>query len=250
MMGGLTLALSWLTVLPVRGVTDIDRSAAARAIRAAPVTGALLGAAAAVVLWLLVTAGCAPPLAGMLCVGFLAVATRGMHVDGLSDTADGLGCYGPPERAREVMHSGGAGPFGVTTLVVVLGAQAWSFGVLAEAGAWPAAMLAIAAGRVAVILACRNGTVAAPGSGFGALVAGTQSWPSVLGWPLFAAVVAVWCVPGIPWLGPVVVLAALAVSVLFVQHCVTRFGGVNGDVLGAALEGTVAAVAIALGAGM
>ncbi|MFZ2528876.1 MAG: adenosylcobinamide-GDP ribazoletransferase, partial [Rhodococcus sp. (in: high G+C Gram-positive bacteria)] len=134
-MSGLPLALSWLTVLPVRGPADIDRSAASRAIGAAPVTGVLLGAAAATVLWLLTTAGCAPPLAGLLCVGFLAVATRGMHVDGLSDTADGLGCYGSPERARDVMHSGGAGPFGVVTLVVVLGAQAWSFGALAEAGA-------------------------------------------------------------------------------------------------------------------
>ncbi|MCK8659525.1 adenosylcobinamide-GDP ribazoletransferase, partial [Pseudomonas umsongensis] len=103
-MDGLPLALSWLTVLPVRGPADIDRAAAARAIRAAPVTGILLGAAAAGVLWLLLAAGCAPPLAGLLCVGFLAVATRGMHIDGLSDTADGLGCYGPPERAREVMH--------------------------------------------------------------------------------------------------------------------------------------------------
>jgi len=249
-MGGLPLALSWLTVLPVRGPADIDRAAAARAIRAAPVTGMLLGAAAAGVLWLLLTAGCAPPLAGLLCVGFLAVATRGMHIDGLSDTADGLGCYGPPERAREVMHSGGAGPFGVATLVVVLGAQAWSFGILAEAGAWPAVVLAVAAGRIAVVLACRNGIAASPGSGFGALVAGTQAWASVLGWPLLAAIAAVWCAPGTPWLGPIVVLVALALSALFVRHCVARFEGVNGDVLGAALEGTVAAVAIALGAGL
>ncbi|MBH0121746.1 adenosylcobinamide-GDP ribazoletransferase [Rhodococcus sp. HM1] len=249
-MGGLPLALSWLTVLPVRGPADIDRAAAARAIRAAPVTGILLGAAAAGVLWLLLAAGCAPPLAGLLCVGFLAVATRGMHIDGLSDTADGLGCYGPPERAREVMHSGGAGPFGVATLVVVLGAQAWSFGILAEARAWPAVVLAVAAGRIAVVLACRNGIVASPGSGFGALVAGTQSWASVFGWPLLAAVAGVWCVPATAWLGPIVVLVALALSALFVRHCVVRFEGVNGDVLGAALEGTVAAVAITLGAGL
>ncbi|WP_068165117.1 adenosylcobinamide-GDP ribazoletransferase [Rhodococcus phenolicus] len=249
-MGGLPLALSWLTVLPVRGPADIDRSAATRAIRAAPVTGLLLGAATAVLLWLLVAAGCAPPLAGLLAVGFLAVATRGMHVDGLSDTADGLGCYGPPARAREVMHTGGAGPFGVVTLIVVLGAQAWSFGVLAEARAWPAVVLAVVAGRVAVVLACRIGIDAAPGSGFGALVAGTQSWSGVLGWPLLAAVAAVWCVPGRPWLGPVVVLAALVLSVLFVRHCVARFEGVNGDVLGAALEGTVAAVAVAVSAGI
>ena len=151
-----------------------------------------------------------------------------------------------PFRARLVRSS----LFGVATLVVVLGAQAWSFGILAEAGAWPAVVLAVAAGRIAVVLACRNGIAASPGSGFGALVAGTQAWASVLGWPLLAAIAAVWCAPGTPWLGPIVVLVALALSALFVRHCVARFEGVNGDVLGAALEGTVAAVAIALGAGL
>ncbi|MEE2035147.1 adenosylcobinamide-GDP ribazoletransferase, partial [Rhodococcus chondri] len=98
-LDGIELALSWLTVLPVRGPEHIDRAAAGRAITAAPVAGLLLGAGAAAVSWGLIAVGAAPPLAGLICVGFLAVATRGMHVDGLSDTADGLGCYGPPGRA-------------------------------------------------------------------------------------------------------------------------------------------------------
>ena len=71
----------------------MDR-AAAGALRWAPVVGALVGVTAGGVL--IGRAALGVPAAGLLAVGFLALVTRGMHVDGLADTADGLGCYGPP----------------------------------------------------------------------------------------------------------------------------------------------------------
>ncbi|RDI32547.1 cobalamin-5'-phosphate synthase [Rhodococcus sp. AG1013] len=241
---GLSLALSWLTVLPVRGPHDIGRPEGRRAIAAAPAVGALLGAAVAGALWVLSEAGLDPTLAGLLTVGALALATRGMHVDGLADTADGLGCYGAPERAREVMRSGGAGPFGVAALIVTIGVQALSFGALGAAQQWAGVIVAVTAGRVAVVIACRRGVPASSPRGFGALVADSQGRWAVGLWTVVLAAAAVWAVPDRSWQGPVVIVAVLAVAAFLIRHCARRFDGINGDVLGATLEFAVAATAV------
>src|SRR4051812_47660920 len=147
-MGGFQLALSWLTVLPVPTPGTVDRKVAGGAIRWAPVVGLLLGGAAAGLLYGLVQLGIPALAAGLLVVAALAVATREMHLDGLADTADGLGCYGPPERALAVMREGAAGPFAVVALVLLIGLQGSSLAALAaQPTRWPAVVLAVAAGR-------------------------------------------------------------------------------------------------------
>ena len=241
MIAALRLTLSWLTVLPVRGPRTVDRATVAGAIAAAPLVGALLGAGATGLLWVLCWAGTSSMLAALSTVGALALITRGMHIDGLADTADGLGSYGPPDRAREIMKSGGAGPFGVAALIFTIGVQVLAFAALADAGHWWAVAVAVAVGRVAVVAACR-GHRAAPGAGFGALVADTQSWVSVLPWIVIALGASVFAVSR-PWLGPIAVAAALCLAALLVRHCVRRFDGLGGDVLGAAVEVAVATAA-------
>ncbi len=243
-VAGLRFAASLLTVLPVRLGADVpvDRALAGWAIGLSPLVGVALGAFGTGLLAGLSLIGAPALLAGLLVVGAIALLTRGMHVDGLADTADGLGCYGPPERALAVMKDGGAGPFGVVTLIVVLGAQAASLGALAETGRWWAAGLAIAAGRVAFVWGCRRGVVAARPQGFGALVAGTQPILVAVAWLVAAAGAGVFVVPGRWWQGPAAVLvAALVIAGLFV-HTRRRFGGLVGDVLGAGCELTAAIV--------
>lgn len=207
--------------------------------------GLLIGVGAAGVMWLLDLAGASALLAGFVGVAAMALITRGMHIDGLADTMDGLGSYGSPERAREIMKSGGAGPFGVAAVVFAIGIQAVSFAALVGAGRWWAIVVAVMVGRVAVVWACRRGIVAAPGAGFGALVAGTQGRGIVLGWAGIAVVAAVFAT-GDWWLGPVAVVVALGSAAVLVRHCVRRFGGLNGDVLGAALEVSVTVAAAVL----
>jgi adenosylcobinamide-GDP ribazoletransferase len=70
----------------------------------------------------------------------------------------------------------------------------------------------------------------------------------VLGAVLLGAA-AVVAVPSRPWQGPLAVAMAAAVVVLLSAHTRRRFGGVTGDVLGAAAElaGTAVLVVAACG---
>lgn len=247
-MRGLALALSWLTVLPVRVDGSEVASAAAGALRWAPLVGAVLGAAAGGLVVALTALGVPALVAGLLAVGLLALLTRGMHVDGLADTADGLGCYGPPERALAVMRDGGAGPFAVVTLLVVLGAQAAALAALAGWPAMAAGALAGATGRAGFAWCARRGVPAARPSGLGATVAGSQPlWVAPLWWLALAAV-GLGAVPHRPWQGPLAVAVAAAAVTVLSAHTRRRFGGVTGDVLGAANELAVVAALVVLAA--
>lgn len=242
-MRSLRLAFSWLTVFPVRGPDTVDRDDARRAIAVVPVVGAVLGALVAALVWLAVTGGLPPAAAGLIGVAAHALLTRGMHLDGLADTADGLGCYGPPDRAREVMKSGSTGPFGVATVALCLGLQGVAMGTLVDRGLGFAVIAAAVAARCAVVLACRRSVTAAGTTGFGSLVAGTQTTVTTLSWSAVALVVG--ALAGPTWFqGVASVAVALAVGAVLVRHCVRRFGGMVGDVLGAVIELTTTLVLV------
>jgi adenosylcobinamide-GDP ribazoletransferase len=229
------LALSWLTVLPVR-VSTVDRAAARTAIAVAPLVGLLLGGIALGFLSLVDLMGAPGLLSGLLTVGLLALLTRGMHVDGLADTTDGFGCYGPPDRALAVMRDGGTGAFAVVTLIVVVGAQAVALGSLVSSGRWFAVPLAVTAGRAAFALCCVHGIPAARPDGLGALVAGSQPVGVPVFWWLALLVLGVPATLDRPWLGPLSVLVAAAAVLVLAHRARRRFGGITGDVLGAAGE--------------
>jgi adenosylcobinamide-GDP ribazoletransferase len=240
-LSGLRLAVTLLTAIPLPGGLDgagtgraPSRRAAGAAMAWAPVVGLLLGAAAAAVLELAARwARTGPLLAAVLAVAALALLTRGLHLDGLADTADGLGSRRPAGEALAIMRRSDIGPFGVVTLVLTLGIQVAALAQAQALGRGAVAVIAAAAtGRLALPWACRRGVPAARGTGLGALVAGTV--PAAIPVALTLAALAAAFASGITV--AVGVAAGLAVSLALTMLAVRRLGGITGDVLGALVE--------------
>jgi len=241
-----------LTAVPVR-VRRWDRAAARGGMTVAPLVGAAVGLGAAAGGGLLIALGASPLLAAVAAVAVPAVLTRGLHLDGLADTADGLGSGRPAEDALRIMKQSDVGPFGVLTLVLVLLAQTaalascyghgWVYG-----GA--AAVTAGAAGRTAMTLACRAGVPAARPGGLGAAVAGAV--PSRTAWTAALLCGAAACAAAVPFDGLTPLRAAVAWSAgllaaeALLHHCRRRFGGVTGDVFGALCETATTAALVVL----
>ncbi|HUR04985.1 MAG TPA: adenosylcobinamide-GDP ribazoletransferase [Nonomuraea sp.] len=231
MLDGTRFAIGTLSVFPVR-VTRVDRAVAGRAMVMAPALGLVLGLVSCSPLLLP-----GPPLLGAaLAVGLLAVLTRGLHLDGLADLADGLGSGKPAPQALDIMRKSDIGPFGVMTLVLVLIVQ-----VAALSGLGPAALVAACVtGRLALTWACRSAVPAARPDGLGALVAGTVRPGAAVAVTAtaLAAAAALGSVAGprMVYVLPLGVVAGLGAALLLLLHARRRLGGVTGDVLGALVE--------------
>ncbi|MET7607291.1 adenosylcobinamide-GDP ribazoletransferase [Streptomyces avermitilis] len=254
LLDGLRFAFGTLTVLPVR-VTRWDRAAARGGMLCAPVAGLVVGLLAAALGTLLLLLGASPLLAAVATAAVPAVLTRGLHLDGLADTADGLGSGKPAEDALRIMKQSDIGPFGVITLVFVLLAQVAALHQAYETswarGAFAAVVSAVAA-RLALTLAARTGVPPARPEGLGAAVAGTVP----VGGALLTAGAVIAAAAGAGALfgtydivrtAPAVLLAVAAAELLL-RHCTRRFGGVTGDVFGGLAEtaATTALVVLSL----
>uniref|UniRef100_A0AAU2VAF0 Adenosylcobinamide-GDP ribazoletransferase n=1 Tax=Streptomyces sp. NBC_00003 TaxID=2903608 RepID=A0AAU2VAF0_9ACTN len=252
---GVRFAFGTLTVFPAR-ITRWDRAAARAGMTLAPLAGLAVGlcaAAAGAGFW---AAGAGSLLVAVVSVAAPAFLTRGLHLDGLADVADGLGSAKPAEDALRIMKRSDIGPFGVVALLFCLLAQIAALSRLYEDG-WArgaaATVVSAVAARTALTLASRRGVPAARPEGLGAVVAGTV--PGRRAALVAALVTAASAAAGLlfgPWSAlhfALAVPAGLVVAQVLLRRCVRRFGGVTGDVFGAVAEtsATVTLVALTLG---
>jgi len=257
----LRLAIGTLTRLPVPAPSRIDRATARGAMVLAPLIGLLLGGIAVVALdgvRVLAKNDRSPALVDLLAatvgIAVLAFMSRGLHLDGLADTFDGMGVKGANDsqtmtKRLAVMRSPEIGAFGVIAVTLCLLIQIVALGACIAAGLGSFGLLTAAmASRLSLTLSCRPSVTAARPDGLGAVVAG--SVPAGIGASVAVVVIGISAVFGRldddANLRTMAALAGAAIVAIIAGQLSLRmftraFGGVTGDVLGAVTEISMAA---------
>ncbi|MGL5406990.1 MAG: adenosylcobinamide-GDP ribazoletransferase [Propionibacteriaceae bacterium] len=235
-------SFSFFTIIPVPPLLNVDRDDARRAVVVMPWLGLILGALSAIVgglLWWRTGMGF---LAGITVLTVLSATTGAMHLDGIADTADGLGSRQSIDVALTIMKKSDIGPMGVATLVLdlLLGAA-----LLGSLPSWQwlivAALLGPAIGRASILLATRRGIPCIRPGGFGSLFAEvTPGWQAVSSTALLIATLAGVGFWAGSWAGVLYACAAavgsLLVDLLWRKHLLLRLGGLTGDMFGSLVE--------------
>ena len=225
-------AVSFLTAVPIGRKTEIGARDLRRSLILFPAVGALIGGLTATVAWGAALA--LPPLpAAALGVAAGVVVTAAIHLDGLADTADGVGAAlsgGDPSAA---MHDPRLGVFGGVTLALDLLLKVSVVSALVAGPRFPVEAIAAGAlGRAAMIALMTALPYAGPDSGTGGWTRGVGLGPCLVGLVSVSVV-------GVLAVGPMfgaMALAAVAVATGVGRWSHRSLGGVTGDTLGATIE--------------
>jgi adenosylcobinamide-GDP ribazoletransferase len=229
----LPLALTFLTKLPWPWRGPADEAALAGSLFWFPWVGALLG----LIFWgawmglqkILPT-----PAAAALLLTLTVWVTGGLHLDGLADTADGLGGGHTPEETLRIMKDSRVGAFGVISLILALTLKFSLFlSLAAKTGGVQVLLLYPVISRWSMVLLAYLSPYARPEGGLGQAMTLGVSPRVLIGASLSAGALAL-LILGAP--GLVLFGAAAALVWLGSLYFQRRLGGITGDVLGATNE--------------
>jgi adenosylcobinamide-GDP ribazoletransferase len=241
----LAFAIAFLTRVPLPARLEAGAREVGRAMLFFPAVGAALGA-------LLAAAGLALsralplPLAAVLVVALGTAATGALHLDGLADTADGLGGGRDAEHALRIMRDHAVGTYGAAALALALLVKAAAIAaLLGRPGAAAWLPVAGALSRWVIVPVARFAPSARP-DGLGASVAAHVGPLEVVG----ATVLALGLTIGLTGVRGVAAWATVAVAgAALAEVCRRRIGGMTGDTLGATGE-LAEALVLVLGVGL
>jgi len=225
-------ALSFLTILPVGRLRAPGEKELARSMAFFPVVGLLIGLLLTAAYFLL-SFLFSRSLVLWLTLGWLAFLTRGLHLDGFSDTVDGLAAGGPKEKILEVMRDSRIGAFGVVGLILLIGAKYLALNEITGPSIPDSFMLMTVLARNSMVWVCYRSPYARSSGGLAKPFAENLTPREMILSSVcaFGIGLLLWQLKGaLVFIG--IGLFSLAFRFLFLR----KLNGVTGDILGAANE--------------
>ena len=225
------IAFQFLTIFSIRKTLPFDEVGFGRSAAFFPLVGGIIGG----LVWsldLLLPLVCPPAIRSVLLTAALAIFSRGLHLDGLADSADGF--FGGRDRQHclDIMKDSRIGTFGVLALAGVLLLKVRALDLLVGETRIHALLLAPVLSRWShVALAFRS--CPARGEGLGTLLVRHVHWREVL-WASTSALVVTLLLTGSTGVLLFVVIAGITRALTHAYH--QRLGGVTGDTFGATGE--------------
>ncbi len=236
---------AFLTRIPFRFAEGESERPLAQAARAFPLTGAGVGAASGLALYIAYSLGLHPMACAFVGLGVGALLTGALHEDGLADVADGFGGGETRDDKLRIMRDSRIGVYGVLAVIFSVGLRASALSGMLTPETAALALVATGALSRAVLPALMLALKPARTDGLGAAT-GCPEKESVIS----AIVIGVALAFFFPHPGAVVIaiLAVAVVVALMAWLARSQIGGYTGDVLGAAQQVVEVTALLALAA--
>ncbi|MEZ5584035.1 MAG: adenosylcobinamide-GDP ribazoletransferase [Candidatus Competibacteraceae bacterium] len=235
-MRAFILALVFLTRIPVPVRFTPQAEDWGRSVLYFPLVGLVIGIAL-VALYAVFHQLLEPGVLAVLLLAVWALATGGLHLDGLADAADAwIGGFGDREKTLAIMKDPRSGPIAIVVVVLVLLTKFAALQTAVQHAVWGALLWAPVLGRAFILLMLITTPYVRPE---GVAKAHADYLPRLACQRLLiviSVVLLVW------WSGhALVVLVLLGVGFMALRYLLLqRLGGATGDTLGATCELTEA----------
>jgi adenosylcobinamide-GDP ribazoletransferase len=226
-MKGLSHALSFLTILPVKGG---NLGEVANSMHYFPLVGALLAGISYPFSYFL-RYGLPDPLVAVMTFSCLLVLTGLHHSDGLLDIGDAFMVQGSQEKKIAVMHDQQVGIGGFSLVFFVFIITVISLSILLRTGVFFCALLSSEV-AASFSLACVGFFGRPSHEGMGSVFLETVSLRSFLATALMAGII----LAPFKIIGLFIMTVTVTSSYVLAKIAEIRFGGVGGDFLGASHE--------------
>jgi adenosylcobinamide-GDP ribazoletransferase len=240
---GFLINLQFFTAIPVHFELPMDKPHLKSAVQAFPLLGLFQGGIYAGLMFLLLEYSPFSHLAAAFLLWLISILlTGGIHLDGWMDASDGYFSYQDQKKRLEVMNDPRTGAFGVISVIVLLSSR-FLFIYEITVNAHAASYLMIAAIPLfsksvmgLLLLTVKSAKKEGLGVLFQSAATSKDLWTYTVYLIGFLAFVILF---NGSFEYVVIMLVTTFVSLLFCRgKAIKWFGGITGDVLGAAVEGT------------